>query len=282
MSVQDLARSLVAVGSTKVSDDGDDGIYTLSVRDGYLVEKHWLGDTIQNENVIASDANDNATASYLLTMETRLVIFIDQDHAIRCYSYDDDIEEWEEVPLASVRGIETSPDSKVSAIVGLDGGLAISYQDANGCLAVIINAGGEEWKTFRHLQGKPMLGTPQVLEVIDDTMYLFYVERDVGISYLAFDPHAGAWQANSVPNTKFDTIIDNFIVVKDFDTGNFQSYILTGGSLWSVNGEEKTFLGNVGTNGKLIPSDNAQAGFSVKWRGARKVRVSRRKITIWY
>lgn len=87
-------------------------------------------------------------------------------------------------------------------------------------------------------------------------------------------------------NTKFDTPIDKFIVDKDPETGSFQSYVLTAGSLWSVNGDkEKNCLGRVQGNGKLIPSDNAQAGakVNVKWlAGARRLSISGKRIDIWY
>ncbi|KAI1453916.1 hypothetical protein F4805DRAFT_469755 [Annulohypoxylon moriforme] len=283
MSAQDLARSLVAAGSAKVPDNEGEGIYILSVRDDCLIEKHWVGDTVQNESVIASNVKDNTAASYLLGIETgfRLVVFIDEDHAIQCCAYNDDIEEWEETPLGNKWNVRTIPGSKLSATIGPDGEIVISYQDVNGRLAGIMSAGEDEWKAFGPLAGDPILGTPQCLEVVDDTLYLFYVEKDAGIGYLILDPTTGEWQAHILHNTKFDTIVDNFSVAKDLDTGNFQSYFLTGGSLWNVDGEkEKTFLGNVETNGRLVPSDKAQAGFKVRWRGARKVKVSKRKITI--
>ncbi|KAI0886935.1 uncharacterized protein GGS22DRAFT_178918 [Annulohypoxylon maeteangense] len=273
MSAQDLARSLVAAGSVNLPDNKGEGIYTLSVRDGYLVEKHWVGDVIQNENVIASNVKDNTTASYLLNIEQdlRLVVFIDQDNAIQCSAYNDDIEEWEETPLGDKWNIETNPQSKLSATIGPEDEIVISYQDVNGRLAGIMGA-GEEWKAFGPLAGNPISGTPQRLEVIDDIVYLFYIEEGAGIGYLVLDLDAGVWKANVLHNTKFDTIVDNFCVTKDFDTGSFQSYFLTGGSLWNVDGEKgKICLGNVETNGRLIPSDKAQAGFRVKWRGARKL-----------
>ncbi|KAI2470762.1 hypothetical protein F4781DRAFT_421153 [Annulohypoxylon bovei var. microspora] len=273
MSAQDLARSLVAAGSAKLPDNEGEGIYILSIREGYLVEKHWVGDTLQNENVVASNVKDDTTASYLLGVEKdlRLVVFIDQECAIQCYAYNEDIEEWEETPLGSKWDVKTTPDSKLSATIGPEGEIVISYQDVNGRLAGMMSSGEDEWKAFGPFDGDPIIGTPQCLEVIDDTVCLFYIEKDAGVGYLALDPTTGEWQANILNNTKFDTMIENFSVAKDLDTGNFQSYFLTGGSLWNVEGgKDKTFLGSVQTNGKLIPSDKAQAGFRVKWRGARK------------
>ena len=84
-------------------------------------------------------------------------------------------------------------------------------------------------------------------------------------------------------NTKFDTPIDNFSVAKNPETGSFQSYFLTAGSFWSVDGEkEKARLGKVEDSGKLIPSDNAQAGWRVRWRGASYVEITGRTVRIWY
>ncbi|KAI1088291.1 hypothetical protein F5B19DRAFT_486041 [Rostrohypoxylon terebratum] len=274
MSTQDLARCLAAAGYVKLPDNEGGGIYILSVRDGYLVEKHWVGDTILSENVIAENVKDNTTASYLISFEEdlRLVVFIDQENTIQCCAYNEDIEEWEETPLGSKWNVETTLDSKLSATIGPEGEIVISYQDVNGRLAGIRSAGKDEWKAFGPLDGNPILGTPQCLEVVDDTVYLFYVEEHAGIGYLALDPSTPEWKASLLPNTKFDTVIDNFSVTKDLDTGNFQSYILTGGALWSVDGaKEKTFLGNVDTTGRLILSDKAQAGFRLKWWGARKL-----------
>ncbi|KAI1103040.1 hypothetical protein F4804DRAFT_342806 [Jackrogersella minutella] len=273
MSAQDLARSLFAAGSVKPEGNEGEGIYLLSVRDGNLVEKHWVGDTLENENVIASDVRNDTSASYLLGVEPdlRLVVFIDQGNAVQCYAYNEDIEEWEETPLGTKWNITTSPESKLSSTIGPEGEVVISYQDENGHLAGVMSAADDEWEAFGPLDGDPVLGTPQCLEVIDDKLHLFYVEIDGGIGYLVLDSATGNWQVNVLNNTKFDTIVDNFSVAKDTDTGSFQSYFLTGGSLWNVDGEkEKTCLGKVGDNGKLIPSDKAQAGFRIKWRGARK------------
>ncbi|OTA96610.1 hypothetical protein M434DRAFT_392777 [Hypoxylon sp. CO27-5] len=285
MSAQDLARCLVAAGSAKISGDEGEGIYLLSVRDGNLVEKHWVGEILQSENVVASDVKDDTSASYLLDLEQspRHVVFIDQENVVQCYAYDEDVEEWEETPLGSKWDIITHPESKLSATIGPDGGIVVSYQDEDGHLAGIMSIADNKWKSFGPLEGNPLLGTPQSLEVIDDKLHLFYVEGDAGIGYFVLDSNSGNWRANLLKNTKFDTAIDNFSVVKDTETGYFQSYILTGGSLWNVNGDnEKACLGKVEDDGKLIPSDKAQAGWRIKWRGARKVVASRRKITIYY
>ncbi|KAI1385441.1 uncharacterized protein F4822DRAFT_344320 [Hypoxylon trugodes] len=283
MSLQDLARSLSAVGSAKLPSNEGEGLYLLSVRDGNLVEKHWIGSTLQSETVIASDMREDTPASYLLGLEQdlRLVVFIDQENLVQCYAYSDDIEEWEETPLGSEWNITASPESRLSATVGPEGEVVVSYQDETGSLAGIMSAAEKKWKAFGPLDGDPISGTPQYLEVIDDKLHLFYVEKDAGIGYLVLDPGTGKWQTNLLSNTKFDTAIDNFNVVKDTETSPFQSYILTDGSLWNINGgKEKVCLGKVESNGKLIPSDNAQAGFKIKWRGSRKTRARRWKIVL--
>ncbi|KAI1371258.1 hypothetical protein F4677DRAFT_457232 [Hypoxylon crocopeplum] len=273
MSVQDLARSLVAAGSVKLPGDQGEGIYLLHVRDGDLVEKHWVGDALRSESIIASDVRDDTSASYLLGIEQdlRLVVFIDHKNVVQCYGYNEDIEEWEETPLGSKWNITTCVESKLSANIGPDGEIVVSYQDETGRLAGVMNVSEDEWKTFGPLEGNPVLGTPQCLEVIDDKLYLFYVEEDAGVGFLVLDPETGDWQANLLRNTRFNTAVENFSVAKDYETGCFQSYFLTDGSLWNVNGEkERIRLGKVEDDGKLVPSDKAQAGWRVKWRGARK------------
>ncbi|KAI2616848.1 hypothetical protein GGR54DRAFT_224093 [Hypoxylon sp. NC1633] len=285
MSVQDLARSLVAAGSVRLPGDGGEGIYLLHVRDGNLIEKHWVGETLQNENIIASDVREDTSASYLLGVQQdlRLVVFIDQDNVVQCYGYNEDIEEWEETPLGSKWNITTSSDSKLSANIGPEGEVVVSYQDEDGRLAGIMSAGEKSWSSFGPLEGNPISGTPQRLEVIDEKLHLFYVEKDAGIGYLVRDSKTGDWQANLLKNTKFDTTVANFTVARGSVTGSFQTYFLTDGSLWSIDGEnEKTNLGKVDGNGKLIPSDKAQAGWRVRWWGARKVVATGRKVTIWY
>ncbi|KAI1409213.1 hypothetical protein F5Y13DRAFT_182117 [Hypoxylon sp. FL1857] len=274
MSVQDLARSLVAAGSVKPSGDEGEGIYLLSVRDGNLVEKHWVGDSLQSEIVVASDVRSDTSASYLIDSEQnlRLVVFIDQDNVIQCYQYEEDIEEWEETPLGSTWNITTSPESKLSATMSLEGGIVVSYQDETGRLAGIMSVADNKWKSFGPLEGNPVLGTPQYLEVIDERLHLFYVEEDAGIGYLVLDPNTDNWKVNLLKKTKFDTAIDNFSVVKDTETGAFQTYFLSSGSLWNVDGDrEQICLGRVEGDGKLVPSDKAQAGWRIKWRGARKI-----------
>ena len=66
MSVQDLARSLAAAGSLKITDKEDEKVYLAHVRDGSIIEKLWVGDSAKNEAVIASDAREGTTASYLI------------------------------------------------------------------------------------------------------------------------------------------------------------------------------------------------------------------------
>ncbi|KAG4221756.1 hypothetical protein PC116_g29768 [Phytophthora cactorum] len=276
MSVQHLARSLVSAGSLKLPSDEGEGIYVLGVRDGDLIERYWVGDMVESENIIASGVRNDTSASYLLGSEEtpRFVIFIDEDNVVRSYAYNEDVEEWEETPLAEKWNITTSPKSKLSAIIGPGEEIVVSYQDEAGCLAVIMNTGKDEWASFGPLKAAPVLGTPQCLEVINDKLHLFYVEKDSGISYLVFDPFTGNWKANVLQNTKFSTNIDNFSVAEDPETGLIQSYVLTDGSLWNVNGEkENNCLGKVEEDGKLIPSSKAQAGWRVSWKGARKAQV---------
>lgn len=127
----------------------------------------------------------------------RLVVFIDQDNAIQCYSYNEDIEEWEETPLGSKWNITTSSESKLSAILGPEGDIVVSYQDQTGRLAGIMSASSKTWNAFGPLKGDPVPGTPQYLEVIDDKLHLFYVEIDSGVSYLIHDPKTGNWTGES-------------------------------------------------------------------------------------
>ncbi|KAI1076034.1 hypothetical protein F5B20DRAFT_584597 [Whalleya microplaca] len=283
MSVQDLARSLVAAGSVKLPDDEGEGIYLLEVRDGNLVEKFWVGDVLQAENVVASEARENTSAAYLLAPEQRLIVFIDQENAVQCYAYNEEIDEWEETPLGSKWNITTSPESRLSANIGPRGEIVVSYQDETGRLAGIMSVAENEWRPFGPLDGNPVPGTPQSLDVVDDKLYLFYVEKDAGIGYLVHDSNTGNWQANSLKNTKFDTSVTNFSIAYDPETRKYEGYFLTGGSLWNIDGEkEKIRLGKVDDNGKLIPSDKAQAGWRIKWKRARKIVATRKKIIIYF
>lgn len=223
MSVQDLARSLAAVGSAKLPSNEGHGLYLLSVRDGNLVEKFWVGHALQNETVIASDARDGTSASYLLGLEEdpvclisalrvnlwlrlltqhrigsqRRVFYIDQENSVQCYAYDEEMEEWEETPLGGNWNITTCPQSKLSANYGLKGEVVVSYQDETGRLAGIISVDKDEWEAFGPLEGNPASGTPQCLDVINDKLHLFYVEKGGGISYLVLDPDTGDWQGKS-------------------------------------------------------------------------------------
>lgn len=90
--------------------------------------------------------------------------------------------------------------------------------------------------------------------------------------------------AHELMTAAFDTPIQNFSIAYDQDSGSFQSYFLTGGSLWSVDGKkEKVFLGKVQADGKLIPSSAAQAGWFIRWRRLRRVRkVMERNGVVYY
>ncbi|KAI0380477.1 hypothetical protein F5Y04DRAFT_99022 [Hypomontagnella monticulosa] len=271
MNAQDLARSLTAAGSVKIPDGDGEGLYLLSVRDGDLVEKHWVGDSLQEETVVASEVREDTSASYLLISEQciRHVVFVDQDNVVQCYAYDEDIEEWEDTPLGAQWNITVHPKGKLSANIGPRGELVVTYQDESGRLAGMMSVADNKWKTFGPFGGSPILGTPQCLEVIDDRLHLFYIEEDAGIGYLVFDS-AGNWKANVLKNTNTETTIDNFSVAKDPETSDFQSYFISGGFLWTVNGEkQKIKLGKVTGDGKLIPADGAQAGWWFPWRRPR-------------
>lgn len=285
MSVQDLARSLTAVGSAKLPSEEGQGLYLLSVRDGNLVEKFWVGHTLQNETVIASDARDDTSASYLLGLEDepRRVVYIDQENSVQCYAYDE-IEEWEEDPRGSNWNITTSPQSKLSANYGQKGEIVVSYQNEDGQLAGITSMSEDDWEVFGPLGGNPLSGTPQCLDIISEKLHLFYIEEDGSIKYLVLDSDTGDWQAHELMTAAFDTPIQNFSIAYDQDSGSFQSYFLTGGSLWSVDGKkEKVFLGKVQADGKLIPSSAAQAGWFIRWRRLRRVRkVMERNGVVYY
>lgn len=69
MNSQTLARALLAAGSAKAQTE--EGTYLLEVRDGNIVEKLWVGDSVINETPIASDAKDNSSASILFPPDDR-------------------------------------------------------------------------------------------------------------------------------------------------------------------------------------------------------------------
>lgn len=287
MSVQDLARSLVAAGSARILDDEEGGIYLLHVSDGDLVEKLWAGDGTKTETVIASDAKEGTSAPYLLDEAhgIRLVLFIDQSSAVQCYAYNEDTEEWEKTPLGEKWNITVGANSKLSANFGPKGGVVVCYQDTAGRLAGVMSGPEGEWKAFGPLEADPRHGTPHCLEIIDDKLHLFYIGKDANVQFTVLDADTGKWQSAKVlGNSQFDTPIDNFSVAKNPDTGSFHSYFLTAGSLWNVEGDkEKTRLGKVEDNGKLVPLDNAQAGWTVWWSGARYVEVAwNGSVRIWY
>jgi len=87
-----------------------------------------------------------------------------------------------------------------------------------------------------------------------------------------------------VPGTQFETPIENCYITKNLDTGSLQTYIMSAGSLWNIDGaKDKVCVGKVEGNGKLIPSSNAQAGRYTWWRNARYVEISASgRIRIWY
>ncbi|KAH8887283.1 hypothetical protein GQ53DRAFT_656706, partial [Thozetella sp. PMI_491] len=227
-----------------------------------------------------------------------------------------EFDEWEDTGFGEKWMITTSPRSKLSANIGPGGGVVISYQDTAGRLVGTMNV-GDGWTAFGPLEAAPMVGTPQVLDVIDDKLHLFYIGEEGGLHYLIFDQEKGTWQGeparatmaancdsaltrmgscsdNMIQNTKFETPIDNFMVTKNPETGSFESYFLTAGSMWAIEGDkEKTNLGKVEGDGKLIPSSKAQAGRyhhrsyhrHTSWGNAKYVEITRGRhgmTRIWY
>lgn len=223
MSVQDLARSLVAAGSARFPNDEEEQVYLAHVRDGNLVEKLWVGDDAKSEGVIATDAKEDTTVSYLFNAGQglvslssssrkfirnqtdtpsngriqRLAVFIDQSNTVQCYAYNEEIEEWEQTGLGKKWNITTSPNSKLSASFGPKGSVVVSYQDTAGRLAGVMSVAEDKWEPFTHPEADPVAGTPQCLENIDDKMHLFYVRNDGSLRYLVLNYDTGKWQGES-------------------------------------------------------------------------------------
>ncbi|RYO94327.1 hypothetical protein DL766_000604 [Monosporascus sp. MC13-8B] len=237
MSAKDLARALVAAGAARLSEG--EGMYLVYESGNELVEKLWVGDGAQDETVIAEDVREGTSAPYLFDPERglRLVFFIDQSNAVQCYGYKEEVEDWKNTGLGDKWNLTAGPNSRLSANFTADGGFVVCYQDSAGLLRGVMSAGEDRWEAFGPLQAKPIEGTPQQLEIIDDKLHLFYVGTDSSIHYLVLDAATSSWQVdNVVPGTKFDTPIENCHVAKNLDTGSMQSYILSAGSLWNVDG----------------------------------------------
>jgi hypothetical protein len=290
MSGKDLARALAAAGVANLPDG--DGMYVVRETDNELVEKFWKGDVAQVETVIAADVRGGTSAPYLLDPQRglRLVLFIDQSNAVQCYGYKEEEEDWEDTGLGGKWNLTAGQNSKLSANFDTDGAIVVCYQDAAGRLRGVMSAGEERWEEFGPLQAEPIEGTPQQLEIVDEQLHLFYVGTDSSIHYLVLDAATRSWQADKVVSgTKFDARIDNCQVAKNLDTGTLESYVLSAGSLWSVDGvKDKVCMGKVEEDGKFIPATNAQAGGRTWWRrtrwgsNARKVDITRDRVRIWY
>ncbi|KAI3316916.1 hypothetical protein HD806DRAFT_527476 [Xylariaceae sp. AK1471] len=278
MSVQDLARTLSAAGSIKIPDDVEGSIYILHFRDSdnALVEKLWVGDQVMKETFVASDAM-RAPASYLLTSDgvnpRRVVYFIDTNNTIQCYVHNG--KKWKQTGFSEHCKITTSPNSKLAVGFGPNKELVLFYQDPSGQLVGMMSFQDDQLKPVGPLAASALDGTPLYLSVIDDKTYLFYISKDNHVHYQILDSTTAQWQENALQNTKFDSLVVNFSVSKNAETGSFQSYFLTDGSLWNVDGDkEKTCLGKVESNGKLIPAGKEQAGWRVWWSGARYVEAT--------
>jgi hypothetical protein len=290
MSDQEIARALAAAGSVRPSADEDE-FYLLNLNGRNLVEKLWKGDESKNETVVTSNAKEDTSASYILDVDEgqvqRSVFFIDQSNIIQCYAADE-FDAWDSTGFGEKWNITTGPASKISASVGPDGGVVVSYQDAAGRLVGTMTTAEGIWEPFGPLPADPIAGTPQVLDVVDNKLHLFYVGKEGSLRYLVLNDETGAWQDNVINNTNLETKIDNFSVTKNPETGSFESCLLTAGSMWAVDGDKKTKVGAVEGDGKLIPSNNAQAGYHRRTRwgsNARYVEIThgpRGKTRIWY
>jgi hypothetical protein len=62
-----------------------------------------------------------------------------------------------------------------------------------------MSAGGGEWQEFGPLEASPVAGTPQLLDVVDDKLHLFYVAAGGSIHYQALDPDTSSWQGEFTP-----------------------------------------------------------------------------------
>ncbi|EFW98790.1 cytochrome c oxidase assembly protein [Grosmannia clavigera kw1407] len=281
MSVSEVARCLAATGFARRAINGQEGLYILSVDEGNLVEKHFVGNDVESENIVASDVREGCSTPYLFHEQSnmRIIYLIDQANTLQMYTFNDETLEWEQSPGFLQLAIQTSPQSQLAASITPGGETAICYQNTDGQLAGIVtqtipasedNNEGRKigWLAIGPLtDATPKAGTPVRLEIFDEKLHLFYVHGETGgLRYVLLDPAVTKWEDHELGNSVFgnDTPIISFLVTKNSDK-LLETYVHTaGGTIWNVleTGKDRKNLGEVNVEGDFKPANNAQSDTS--------------------
>ncbi|KAI1211519.1 uncharacterized protein F4807DRAFT_417928 [Annulohypoxylon truncatum] len=254
--VQILARNLQAI-ATGPSGDGAN-VFLLEEAEGNLLQELWVDNQPVIKTFVTSGAKENTPAVYLTNEAERYIFFLDNTNQLRCVTYDENDEEWDDAPFNDVfGGIEVYENTRLSGFSN-PSGMMIVFETQPGQLATLVGRDGQ-WKVTGAVPAKVEPGAAHTTVDGPNKLDIFCFGHDSQILHLVQDHNSGSWDASVVENSRLEAPLARIAAFPKEDALTFDLVILLSNSqmIWIEAGGAKTDLGVVdGT--KLIPPTAAE------------------------
>jgi len=241
-TLKSLVRSLLAAG-TAVSEDGNGG-YLLYERDGKLMQQLHTATGGGEVSRIASGVRKDTPALCLVGDDgERLAFCFDQSDLLRCFSYDEEEEEWIPENFGNIQ-ITGHAKSQLSGCVDSNG-MTIFFQNPINQLQS-IHGKGSTWEIAETVPGRPAAGTGHSVIDTGEDLNLIYMGEDKNIHHQIKRADTATWEGHVVPNSTFDTLTSRLLVLELEQVGAFEIYAVAGRSVVRVNTTgERVSLGKI-------------------------------------
>ncbi|PPQ92157.1 hypothetical protein CVT25_008782 [Psilocybe cyanescens] len=255
---QELARYLLAAGSTTDPKGNVNYILSVDSTKSFLNCQHWKGDTLAKQELLVESVRPGSTAAYLITPSEKLIVCITTSSNLTSYTYDPDDREWVESDESLLSNYTVHPNGKLAGSLDAVGQVNVVFQDSSQRLISLISI-DDEW-TSTTLPVNAVAGTPISTLASKDGLLVYYISATDNFIHVAIHGSDGTWKDSATSKYAFTEEIKAFCV------GNAEFFVLTAGNaILKVTAEgTKTVLGNV-KDGKFVPATVEEAGFSISW-----------------
>lgn len=269
---QELARYLLAAGSTTDTSGSVNYLLSVDPAKSFLNCQHWKGDTLSKQELLVESVRPGSTAAYLITSSDKVIICITPSSTLTSYSYDQDDREWVEADESPLSNFHVHPNGKLAGSVDTAGKSYVVFQDASQRLVSLISTDGDDW-TSSTLPGSAIAGTPVSTLASNDGVIVFYISSTDNFIHVAIQGKNNSWTDKVASKYTFSN------EVKALCAGDGEFYALTTkNGLFKVNNEGvRTDLGTI-KDGKYVPGTVEEAGYSISWYPNGQVS----NITVWW
>ncbi|KAF9766415.1 hypothetical protein IL306_001201 [Fusarium sp. DS 682] len=256
--IKTIARALRSA-SHMTLDNGD--LLLLSNQGGRLVEKVYDGEELKDQRTAAAGVKEGTTAGYARSKDRVLVFYIASDGLIKGSEFDDDAEEWDDAELEGLGDVTVHAESHLT-VADMPGANVVLYQSTDGSVeAIQYGHESDKWAVPYTIPGDALPGTPIAGFSTDKALIVSFIGNDKMIHAHIRDFETGDWTDHTLPESSFDEPVNNLIVAKDKDTGDFEAYVLVDATVHHVtkNNTRET-VGSFSGDGDFVPATKAEAG----------------------